>query len=303
MELISKIGNEEIATVYVLRSDCGKYLECVESVQPPLPREEKWVLILSTLYGCPVGCKFCDAGGNYGGLVSYNDMMAQIDCLIKSRFADKNVHVKKFKVQFARMGEPSFNKDVLRVLHDIPKKYHLDSYMPSLSTIAPAACVDFFEQAITILHKFNVGSYQMQFSVHSTDLAYRNWLIPIEKLSFDKIAKYGERLHRLGDRKITLNFALSASSPVDVDVLSKFFDPQKFLIKITPVNPTYAAKNNNVISSENYIHEILENAKKAGYDAIFSLGELEENLIGSNCGQYVIRHMQSKTKLENSYTY
>ena len=41
----------------------------------------------------------------------------------------------------------------------------------------------------------------------------------------------------------------------------------------------------------------------AGYQVILSIGELEENLIGSNCGQYIRRHLSAKKNIENGYTY
>jgi 23S rRNA (adenine2503-C2)-methyltransferase len=33
--------------------------------------------------------------------------------------------------------------------------------------------------------------------------------------------------------------------------------------------------------------------RSAGYDVILSIGEVEENRIGSNCGQYVTRHLNA----------
>ena len=52
MEIIGYAGREDLAVVYIGRTKEGKLLEFVESLQPPLPREKKWVLIVSTLYGC-----------------------------------------------------------------------------------------------------------------------------------------------------------------------------------------------------------------------------------------------------------
>ena len=39
-----------------------------------------------------------------------------------------------------------------------------------------------------------------------------------------------------------------------------------------------------------------------GYDVIVSIGELEENNIGSNCGQYILSHLNTN-KIESAYTY
>ena len=67
MRLIGSTGTESVATAYVAEVRDGKCIEFVESIQPPLPRSEKWVLIVSTMIGCPVGCMMCDAGGHFMG--------------------------------------------------------------------------------------------------------------------------------------------------------------------------------------------------------------------------------------------
>ena len=36
---------------------------------------------------------------------------------------------------------------------------------------------------------------------------------------------------------------------------------------------------------------------------IVSIGEVEENLIGSNCGQYIMKHLEANKKLEEGYLY
>ena len=48
LEIISRRGDENLAFVYVARTgdERNGYIEFVESLQPPLPREKKWVLIV-----------------------------------------------------------------------------------------------------------------------------------------------------------------------------------------------------------------------------------------------------------------
>ncbi|MCK5047089.1 MAG: radical SAM protein, partial [Candidatus Heimdallarchaeota archaeon] len=69
MEIVAKYGRDDLAILYIAQED-GKFLEFVESLQPPVPRDKKWVLILSTMYGCPVKCSMCDAGTYYHGKIS-----------------------------------------------------------------------------------------------------------------------------------------------------------------------------------------------------------------------------------------
>ena len=90
MEILGKYGKEELAILYIARYD-KKIIEFVESVQPPVSREQKWVLILSTLYGCPMGCLMCDASDYFFGKISKEGMLAQIDHMISPRFPDKKM--------------------------------------------------------------------------------------------------------------------------------------------------------------------------------------------------------------------
>ena len=56
MKVISKLGDENIATVFIAQTENKQKIEFVESVEPPISRDEKWVNIVSTLFGCPAGC-------------------------------------------------------------------------------------------------------------------------------------------------------------------------------------------------------------------------------------------------------
>ena len=49
MKVLASAGREDIAMVYVAELEQGKFIEFVEAVQPPKPRAEKWVLMISTL--------------------------------------------------------------------------------------------------------------------------------------------------------------------------------------------------------------------------------------------------------------
>jgi 23S rRNA (adenine2503-C2)-methyltransferase len=200
---------------------------------------------------------------------------------------------KKFKIQFARMGEPSFNPAVLEVLRKLPFMFDAGALMPSLSTIAPRGSEDFMEELIHIKNQYySGGHFQLQFSIHTTSDELRDRLIPIEKWDFNCIAEYGDAYWMEGDRKITLNFAPIRGWPIDARMLKKYFDPRIFIIKLTPLNPTHKVKEKGL---ESWIDPfdssswagLIDALKNEGYDVILSIGELDENLIGSNCGQYI----------------
>lgn len=308
LKIVASYGKEDIAMVYLAESKNGALIEFVESVQPPIPREKKWVLIVSTMDGCPVGCAMCDAGGYYKRKLTKEEILAQILFLVNKRFGT-HVPVEKFKIQFARVGEPALNDHVLGALEDLPQLLDAPGLMPSISTVAPIGRENWFERLLEIKNKYYIGKFQMQFSIHSTSQEQRDKIIPIKKWEFEKIAQYGERFVQKGDRKVTLNFALAQENEADASVIMKHFTPEKFLIKITPVNPTYRAVENGLNSDVDESGLVLrhrrfvEELERNGYEVIISVGELEENKIGSNCGQYVQRHLAAQRKLENSYVF
>lgn len=309
MKILYSYGKEELARVFVADFGRERYVEFVESLQPPIPRERKWVLIVSTSAGCPIRCKMCDAGGDFQGNLTAEEIFAQIDYLVDQRFPDRSVPVNKFKIQFARMGEPALNSAVLEVLEELTRRYQAPGLMPCISTIAPRTSKNFIEHLVAIKNKlYSSGNFQMQLSIHSTDEKERDRLMPIPKLTLNEIAEFGSRFYKDGDRKITLNFALARQSPFDVQLLSETFSAERFMFKITPLNPTYSAQQARLTS---YIdaydltkqYAKLNELSKLGYDVLISIGENEENLIGSNCGQFVQRHLSETEKLQNSYTY
>jgi len=309
MKVFAVARNPDLATVYLADMGDERMIEFVEACQPPYGREERWILMVSTLYGCPVKCKMCDAGGHYRGKPTAKEILSQIDFMVDEWFPDRVVPSQKFKIQFARMGEPAFNLAVLEALEQLPTRYDAPGLMPSISTIAPKNTDVFFEDLIEVKNKlYSGGHFQFQFSIHTTDTALRDQLIPVNKWSFEKIAAYGERFYRKGDRKITLNFALADGNPADPEVLLRYFDPSRYLIKITPVNPTSHAIQNGLASHVDpyrpaSANELADRIAAVGYQVIVSIGEAEENKIGSNCGQYVLNYLESKQKVQDGYTY
>jgi 23S rRNA (adenine2503-C2)-methyltransferase len=313
LKIIGSTGKEDVAITRIAELRGGRFVEFVESLQPPIPRREKWVLIVSTMFGCPVGCLMCDAGGHYRGMLSAGEILDQIDYMVRLRFPDGDVPARKFKVQFARMGEPSLNPAVLDVLETLPGRYTAPGLIPSVSTVAPAGGAGFFERLIEVKDRFyRGGSFQLQFSIHTTDGALRDRLIPIRKWDLGDIAAYGDAFYSEGDRKITLNAALAAGMPLDPGILLDHFDPGRFLIKITPLNPTYQAERHGlssyvaadaILPEQARRYDLIQDLRRSGFEVIVSIGEPEENLIGSNCGQFLMRHLRENHAPEGSYTY
>jgi len=318
MRVIAEYGTDDLAKVYVAEmrdsqeGGAKKYLvEFVESLQPPNPRDKKWVLIVSSMFGCPVKCRMCDAGGDFSGRLTSDEILSQIDHVVGLRYPDGKIRSSKFKVQFARMGEPTLNPEVLDALRRLPGRYEAPGLYASLSTIGPssAGAREFLEQLILVKNEFyGNGRFQLQFSIHTTDDEKRRELIPASTMSLKKIAEFSERFadRSAGDKKVTLNFAPTVGYPVDAGVIAERFDPNICLIKLTPLNPTVRSREGRLESAidphvSQTSKEIVDSFTELGYDVILSIGELEENRIGSNCGQFIQRALGAGDRPEESY--
>ncbi|MCJ7489573.1 MAG: radical SAM protein, partial [Thermoplasmata archaeon] len=106
--------------------------------------------------------------------------------------------------------------------------------------------------------------------------------------------------------KVTLNFAPAEGYPVDASVIREHFNPESFLVKLTPLNPTIQSKEQSLSPSidpfdSRTSESLLKMFRDEGFEVLLSIGELEENRIGSNCGQFIQRALRAPTRPAKSY--
>jgi 23S rRNA (adenine2503-C2)-methyltransferase len=191
------------------------------------------------------------------------------------------------------MGDPAMNPAVLEVLQELPARYDAPGLMPCISTIAPSGCEEFMEAlADTKRSLYPDGRFQMQFSIHTTCETSRRRLVPASTWGFRKMASWGRRFRDRGDRKITLNFAPVRGFPLEPRALAEVFEPDDHMVKLTPVNPTAGALASGMLGVIDpgrpaEAQAVADGFAAFGFETLVSIGELEENRIGSNCGMYV----------------
>mgnify|MGYP000869312968 CR=1 FL=1 len=265
-----------------------------------MPLEEKWVVTLSTQYGCSMNCKFCDVPKVGKGInATYDDLKNQIVEAMKIHPEVKAT--KRLNIHFARMGEPSFNPNVLAVTYDLRRiiRPFIGRSMvhPVFTTMLPRSNKGLLkalnEWTIDIKNDFFRGDAGLQLSINSTNDAQRDDMFNNNALSLNKVSSIGKGLIEPKGRKYTLNFALADEYEVNVEKIRDLFEPKKFLVKITPLHKTISCDENNIKTTNGYDYftpykYIEEELKKVGFDVIVFIPSYEEDLGRITCGNAIL---------------
>lgn len=264
-----------------------------------MPLSEKWVITISTQYGCSMGCKFCDVPKVGKGLnATLNDLTNQ---LIEGLKLHPEVGAtKRLNLHYARMGEPTFNFNVIehaKQLNKIVFPYIGDSLIhPVISTMLPKTnrrIMEFLNEWCDIKNITYRGDAGLQFSINSTDDEQRNEMFSGNSLSLDKIAEIGILLPKPKGRKYTLNFALADNYIIDAKKLATLFNPDKFMCKITPLHKTKSCADNGIVTTKGYesftpYKKTEAELKNAGFDVIVFIPSLDEDLGLITCGNAIL---------------
>lgn len=168
----------EIASVRIARTERGAFEYAVSN---PFGGK-KLVFIISTLYGCPVGCPICDAGGAFRGVIGKEEMGVVIRNLFEEHRWGIPSRFSRVKIQFSRMGEPAFNGELPSFIDGLCEEYSDVKPVFSLSSVAPESSDGFFSEFMEVVEKRSPrNEFQLQFSIHSTDDKERDILIPVKK--------------------------------------------------------------------------------------------------------------------------
>lgn len=270
--------------------------------------EEKWVITISTQYGCSMGCLFCDVPKVGPGInVTLNDLSNQV--LQGIKLHPEVLSTKRLNIHYARMGEPTWNFNVLEhaknVRKDLYRYINRSLVHPVVSTMLPnknKKLMKFLQDWCEIKNYNFRGDAGLQFSINSTSDSQRDVMFSGNSLSLEEISEIGINLPDPKGRKYALNFALADEYEVDAERLSKLFSPKKFMVKITPLHKTDACVDNNIHTSEGYTaftpyKRQEEDLKYAGFDVLVFVPSYDEDLGRITCGNAIL----SGTKPEVSY--
>ena len=276
-----------------------------------MPLTEKWVVTISTQYGCSMNCKFCDVPKvGPGKNATYNDLIGQIETALSMH--PEITATKRLNIHFARMGEPTWNQDVLQCARDIRKA--IRPYIgrslvhPVVSTMLPKNnknLIPFLQDWIDIKNYDYRGDAGLQFSINSTDDEQRDYLFSGNSLSLKEISEIGRLLPDPVGRKYALNFALADDTIIDAEKLAELFSPHKFMVKITPLHKTDACEDNDLKTSGGYDYFTPYKDKEqalinAGFDVIVFVPSYDEDNGLITCGNAILSG--SRIKAEHKTT-
>jgi len=260
---------------------------------PLLPLTDKWVVTVSTQYGCSMNCSFCDVPKvGPGRNATLGDLKGQITTALNLPGMPNWSH--RLNVHFARMGEPTWNPAVLDCARWLQG---FENYCPHpvVSTMTPRnnkQLHPFLYRWMQIKNEIYQGNAGLQLSINSTNEKERLEMFNGNAHTLLDVATIMDNVPKPKGRKITLNFAV-AGYTVDPYVLLKYFDPQHYIVKLTPMHKTATAISQGITTSGDYTtpepYEILrDRLKQAGYDVLVFIASRDEDEGRITCGNAIL---------------
>lgn len=263
---------------------------------------DKWVATISTQKGCPMKCQFCDCP-NFGffGNISIAEMCYMIDTILDGEDCKGT---DRFNVHFARMGEPTFNYDVLNftalnLRRLVRNKINAKTIHPVVSTMLPKnndRLWQFLNEWVNLKNNSYHGEAGLQFSINSTSDEQRYRQFGGMSLNLAAISKLADKLPNPIGRKYTLNFAVTKDTILNAKLLDTYFDKNKFIVKITPIHKTNSAVKNRYDVGTSYTdYDVYRDFETPlldlGWDVIVFVPSAEEDADRITCGNALISAM------------
>lgn len=260
---------------------------------------DKWVATISTQKGCFMKCQFCDCPKfGFHGNVSLEELEYQIRTILENESVKET---NRFNVHFARMGEPTWNNDVLvfseNILRNLVGSYiKAKTIHPVVSTMLPKHnknLHDFVMNWCRIKNEVYNGEAGLQFSINTTNEEQRYKQFGGQSLSLKEISELAKILPKPIGRKYTLNFAVTEETILDANTLDSLFDKEYFIVKITPIHKTNSAiKNGFDVTTEYTDYNVYRKFETplvdAGWDVIVFVPSEEEDSDRITCGNALI---------------
>lgn len=268
------------------------------------PMSEKWVVTLSTQYGCPMKCTFCDVPKlRFNGNASFDDMKEQLYSAI--RLFPEVKYTERLNIHFARMGDGVFNENVIELalwMYKNKRQIKKDTGL-SIETLHPVFTTMFpkTEKAKSMISSwawfiknetYN-GQAGLQLSINSTDEQQRTEMFAGMQTSIKEISEFVAELPEPIGRKYCLNFALADGYETDGEKLAELFDPEFWMVKITPIHNNSSCRDGGIETIGGYdsfapYKDAEESFKDAGFDVLVFIPSMDEEDGCVTCGNAIL---------------
>ena len=304
------VTDTDLTLEYLYVGDYGKennikasflgYDKRIDKVEhKPVDITDKLVVTVSSQKGCPMNCNFCDCPKlGFKGNATLPELITEI----MSGVALSGIkHGQRLNVHYARMGEPTFNPNVItsaefiaQMLMSENSDVTFDTYHPVVSTMMPKSNKNLKE----FLHKWvttgfvygGEDGFGLQFSINTLDENDRNEMFRNRSLSLQEISDIIKELPYPKKRKYTLNFAVTSNSNLDVDLMNKYFDKEKCIVKMTPIHETVEAVDEGyeIVHDFDVYEQFEQPLVNDGWDVIVFVPSKEEDEDRITCGNSLI---------------
>lgn len=304
------VTDTDLTLEYLYVGDYGKennikasflgYDKRIDKVEhKPVDITDKLVVTVSSQKGCPMNCNFCDCPKlGFKGNATLPELITEI----MSGVALSGIkHGQRLNVHYARMGEPTFNPNVItsaefiaQMLMSENSDVTFDTYHPVVSTMMPRSnknLKEFLYKWVTTGFVYGgEDGFGLQFSINTLDENDRNEMFRNRSLSLQEISDIIKELPYPKKRKYTLNFAVTSKSNLDVDLMNKYFDKEKCIVKMTPIHETVEAVDEGyeIVHDFDVYEQFEQPLVNDGWDVIVFVPSKEEDEDRITCGNSLI---------------
>lgn len=246
---------------------------------------DRTVICCSVMSGCPVGCTFCGTGRKFVRNLTNEEIIEQIDIVLKSKglIDDINEKCKKLQFMFMSMGEPMLNwEEVEKAIIKLNEKYPNTQLL--LSTVA-INDDDVFSKIINISKK--IDKVGVQFSIHKSNDEDRTKLIPFKnKMTLQKIRDAGIIWWKEIGRHPFLNYCIDGTNNTDQDFknLTSLFSPVVFNFTFSVVCSSDETMKDASFRNLKVIKDFQQMFFERGYN-VRTFDPAGQDDIGGGCGQ------------------
>lgn len=246
---------------------------------------KRTVICCSVMSGCPVGCKFCGTGSKFIRNLKAEEIVEQINIVLKDKnlIYDINEKCEKLQFMFMSMGEPMLNwEEVEKAIIQLNKNFSNAQLL--LSTIG-CDNDETFSKIINLSKK--IDKVGLQFSIHKSNDMERNILIPFrKKMNLQKIRDAGIIWWKETGRNPFLNYCVDGTNnnEKNFEELTNLFSPIIFNFTFSVVCSSDENMKDAAFRNLDVIRNFQNKFLEKGYN-VRMFDPAGQDDIGGGCGQ------------------